>query len=109
MQLVCGYVSVFVEVLFTFVKISSNLVVLDKVVRSNTLERSTCLELAAITKDVGLPDGVFNVITGLGPDAGAPLASHPGVDKVLFRFSLMLLKKLCKSSCKSGFSFLLTR
>lgn len=33
----------------------------------------TSLELAAIAQEVGLPAGVFNVVTGLGPDAGAPL------------------------------------
>lgn len=42
----------------------------------------TCLELAAIAMEVGLPNGVLNVITGLGTDAGAPLSSHPGVAKV---------------------------
>lgn len=33
----------------------------------------TCLEMAAIMDEVGVPAGVFNVITGTGPDAGAPL------------------------------------
>ncbi len=33
----------------------------------------TCLEMAAIAYEVGLPAGVFNVITGTGVDAGAPL------------------------------------
>lgn len=33
----------------------------------------TCLELAAIMDEVALPAGVFNVVTGTGPDAGAPL------------------------------------
>lgn len=33
----------------------------------------TCLELAAIIDEVGLPPGVFNVVTGLGPEAGAAL------------------------------------
>ena len=42
----------------------------------------TCLELAELCKEVGLPPGVLNIVTGTGPDAGAPLASHPHVDKV---------------------------
>ena len=33
----------------------------------------TCLEMAAIMDEVGLPPGVFNLVTGTGPDAGAPL------------------------------------
>lgn len=43
----------------------------------------TCLELASIADEVGVPAGVFNVVTGLGQDVGAPLASHPDVDKVV--------------------------
>jgi phenylacetaldehyde dehydrogenase len=33
---------------------------------------------------VGFPPGVVNIVPGFGPDAGAPLASHPGVDKITF-------------------------
>lgn len=31
---------------------------------------------------VGIPDGVINVVTGLGPSAGAAVATHRGIDKV---------------------------
>ncbi|MFF5845489.1 aldehyde dehydrogenase family protein [Streptomyces massasporeus] len=34
--------------------------------------------------DAGLPAGVFNLVTGLGPVAGQALAEHPGVDLVSF-------------------------
>ena len=33
----------------------------------------TCLELAQLASEAGVPPGVLSVITGLGPDAGAPL------------------------------------
>src|SRR4029453_8051675 len=33
---------------------------------------------------VGLPDGVLNVVQGLGPEAGAALVEHPDVDLVSF-------------------------
>lgn len=42
------------------------------------------MELGEICKEVGLPPGVLNILTGLGPEAGAPLAVHPDVDKVQF-------------------------
>ncbi|KAJ6768772.1 BETAINE ALDEHYDE DEHYDROGENASE [Salix koriyanagi] len=44
----------------------------------------TCLELADVCREVGLPPGVLNMLTGLGTEAGAPLASYPHVDKVAF-------------------------
>jgi betaine-aldehyde dehydrogenase len=53
------------------------------ILKPSELASVTCLELAAIAKDVGLPPGVLNIVTGLGPDAGAPLASHTGIDKVI--------------------------
>lgn len=42
------------------------------------------LEFARLVESAGFPPGVFNVVTGFGADAGAPLAAHPGVDKVAF-------------------------
>src|SRR5262245_45287862 len=44
----------------------------------------TALELARIVADAGVPEGVFNVVPGFGPTAGAALAQHPGVDKIAF-------------------------
>jgi aldehyde dehydrogenase (NAD+) len=40
--------------------------------------------LEEIFREAGLPDGVFNVITGYGETAGAALAAHPDVDKIAF-------------------------
>lgn len=48
----------------------------------DSLTLRTCLELADVCIEVGLPPGVLNIVTGLGSDAGAPLAAHPNVDKV---------------------------
>jgi betaine-aldehyde dehydrogenase len=48
----------------------------------------TALELAQIAADVGLPNGVLNVVTGLGAEAGARLAAHPGVRKLAFTGSV---------------------
>ena len=41
------------------------------------------LQMAAICREF-LPDGVLNVLTGLGEECGAPLAQHPGVGKLSF-------------------------
>jgi acyl-CoA reductase-like NAD-dependent aldehyde dehydrogenase len=40
--------------------------------------------LAEIIDSVGLPRGVFNLVTGYGPVVGEALAKHPGVDMVSF-------------------------
>ncbi|KAG2432315.1 hypothetical protein HYH02_013035 [Chlamydomonas schloesseri] len=54
------------------------------VLKPSELASLTCLELGAIAAEVGLPPGVLNVITGTGPDAGAPLSAHKGLAKVAF-------------------------
>ncbi|WP_077002353.1 aldehyde dehydrogenase family protein [Variovorax sp. KK3] len=44
----------------------------------------SALRVAEIAAAAGLPDGALNVITGLGEEAGAALAAHPGIDFVSF-------------------------
>jgi phenylacetaldehyde dehydrogenase len=44
----------------------------------------SALRLAELITEVGFPPGVVNVVTGMGPTAGAALAQHPGVDKIAF-------------------------
>jgi acyl-CoA reductase-like NAD-dependent aldehyde dehydrogenase len=43
---------------------------------------------AELVESVGLPAGVFNMVSGLGPVVGEALASHPDVDMVSFTGSL---------------------
>lgn len=42
------------------------------------------LRVAELAADVGLPDGALNIVTGLGAEAGAALAAHPGIDHLSF-------------------------
>ena len=44
----------------------------------------TALALAAIARDVGLPAGVLNVVTGPGSTVGRMIVEHPGIDKIAF-------------------------
>jgi phenylacetaldehyde dehydrogenase len=44
----------------------------------------TAIRLAEIMTEAGLPDGVLNIVTGYGSEAGAALAEHKGVDKITF-------------------------
>jgi acyl-CoA reductase-like NAD-dependent aldehyde dehydrogenase len=48
----------------------------------------TMLRLAEMMKEEGVPDGVFNIVTGFGPEAGAALASHSGINAMSFTGSV---------------------
>jgi 5-carboxymethyl-2-hydroxymuconic-semialdehyde dehydrogenase len=50
--------------------------------------------LADITAEAGLPDGVFNVVQGLGTEAGAPLVAHPAVRRISFTGSVPTAQKI---------------
>lgn len=42
------------------------------------------LRLGELLLEAGVPDGVVNIITGFGSEAGAAIASHPDIDKIAF-------------------------
>ncbi|KAI3499377.1 hypothetical protein L1887_35176 [Cichorium endivia] len=64
------------------------------VLKPSELASVTCLELGEVCREVGLPPGILNILTGLGPEAGAPLASHPDVDKIAFTGSSVTGSKI---------------
>lgn len=59
------------------------------------------LELAALTKEAGLPDGVINVVTGLGQELGAPLVEHPDVVKITFTGSDVTGAKVYETAART--------
>ena len=44
----------------------------------------SCSLLADLTTEAGLPPGVFNVVQGIGEDAGAALTAHQGASRISF-------------------------
>ncbi|MCA8879571.1 MAG: aldehyde dehydrogenase [Rhodobacteraceae bacterium] len=54
------------------------------VVKPSEFASVSTLEYARLTREAGFPDGVFNVVTGLGEEAGAALVDHPDVAKITF-------------------------
>jgi phenylacetaldehyde dehydrogenase len=54
----------------------------------------SALLLGELLIEAGIPAGVVNIVTGLGHEAGASLAAHPGVDKVSFTGSTEVGKQI---------------
>ncbi len=54
------------------------------VLKMSELSPITAAELGKLTKEAGIPDGVFNVIQGYGSTAGDALVRHPDVRAVSF-------------------------
>jgi aldehyde dehydrogenase (NAD+) len=57
----------------------------------------TALRLAEIMQEVGLPEGVVNIVTGAG-DTGHLLAQHKGVNKIAFTGSTEVGKLLMRNT-----------
>jgi betaine-aldehyde dehydrogenase len=54
------------------------------VLKPSELASLSCLALGELATEAGTPDGVFNVVAGLGDPAGAALTRHPDVDVLAF-------------------------
>ena len=53
---------------------------------------------ADITAEAGMPPGVFNVVQGIGTEAGAALVSHPGVARIAFTGSVPTAKAVARAA-----------
>ena len=54
------------------------------VIKPSEYTSRTVLRLAELATEAGFPDGVINIVTGYGIEAGAPLVDHPGIAKISF-------------------------
>ncbi len=61
----------------------------------------TALKLAELCRDVDLPPGVVNIVTGAG-DTGAALVDHAGVDKIAFTGSTEVGRLIMKRLAGTG-------
>jgi len=59
------------------------------------------LELAKSFAEIGFPKGVINIVTGFGEGAGAPIVTHPLVDKVAFTGSSAVGKLILRAAADS--------
>lgn len=61
----------------------------------------TALRFAELVHEIGLPPGVFNLVTGDGR-TGAAIVEHPGVDKIAFTGSTDVGRAIRKATAGSG-------
>ncbi|HTO55889.1 MAG TPA: aldehyde dehydrogenase family protein [Myxococcota bacterium] len=61
----------------------------------------TCSLLADIAHAAGVPDGVLNVVQGIGEQAGAALVAHPDLDRISFTGSTDTAKSIGQSAARS--------
>ena len=63
------------------------------VVKPSEMTSASTLHLAALLAEAGLPTGVCNVVTGYGPEVGAPLTTDDRVDMISFTGSTAVGRK----------------
>jgi acyl-CoA reductase-like NAD-dependent aldehyde dehydrogenase len=68
------------------------------VMKPSELVPLSTLRLCELFDDVGIPNGVVNVVPGYGTRAGAHLVAHPGVDKVSFTGSTRTGRSVVEAS-----------
>ena len=61
----------------------------------------TALALADIARELGVPPGVINVVTGPGSTVGQMLVQHPGIDKIAFTGDTTTGKAIMKGSSET--------
>ena len=71
------------------------------VLKPAELAPMTALRLAQLAAEAGIPDGVVNVVTGLGTQAGAALVAHDGVDKISFTGSTAVGQHILRQSASA--------
>jgi acyl-CoA reductase-like NAD-dependent aldehyde dehydrogenase len=68
------------------------------VLKPAELTSLSALRMGEILQEAGLPDGVVNIVPGLGKTAGAALAAHPDVDKIAFTGSTDVGRSIIKAA-----------
>ncbi len=71
------------------------------ILKPATVSPLTNLELAKVFEEVGLPKGVFQVVTGPGGEVGDYLAGHQDVDMVAFTGSVEVGKHIMRRAAEN--------
>jgi len=68
------------------------------VVKTPELDPLTGAYMAEAAEAAGLPAGAVNILCGLGPEAGAALVAHAGVDQIVFTGSVETGKSIARAA-----------
>jgi len=75
------------------------------ILKPSELSSRSALELGHLCLEAGIPDGAVNILTGLGPTAGAAIARHNAIEKLSFTGSRevgrLIMEEAAKSNLKS--------
>ncbi|MDX3928148.1 MAG: aldehyde dehydrogenase family protein [Shinella sp.] len=71
------------------------------VVKPSEMTSYTTLAMADILREAGLPDGVYNVVTGTGPVVGQAMAEHTDIDIISFTGSTRTGEAVLKASASN--------
>jgi len=70
------------------------------VVKPSEFTSAATIEFADLFAEAGMPDGVINVVTGFGNEAGAALVSHPAIAKIAFTGSDTAGQKIYEAAAR---------
>ena len=70
------------------------------VIKPSEFTSASVLEFMKLVQEAGFPPGVVNVVTGFGPDTGAPLVEHPLVAKITFTGSDATGQKIYEAAAR---------
>ena len=73
------------------------------VAKPSEVTSATTLLLADILKEAGLPDGVFNVVTGAGSTIGQAMAEHMDIDMLSFTGSTAVGRRVVEAAGRTNF------
>eukprot|EP00992_Anisonema_acinus_P014898 TRINITY_DN9513_c0_g1_i2.p1 TRINITY_DN9513_c0_g1~~TRINITY_DN9513_c0_g1_i2.p1 ORF type:complete len:491 (+),score=116.74 TRINITY_DN9513_c0_g1_i2:66-1538(+) len=73
-----------------------------QVLKSSEKTPLSALYFAQLMKNIGLPEGVFNLVSGFGPEVGAPLAAHQDVRKIGFTGSVPTARRIMALAAESN-------
>lgn len=72
------------------------------VVKPSELSSASALRLAELALEAGVPEGVLNVVPGLGTTVGVALAAHPDVNFLTFTGSTQTGRKIMELAARSN-------